>query len=684
MRIAASTAFVVSDIVQRPAAATDAESRLTQEWLVTNGLGGYAGGTVAGVPTRRYHGLLIAALPVPLGRFVMVGHLGERVRLPDGTTAVLGGAESREAALDLPGLRALREFGLEDGLPVWRYEWRDVALEKRVLMPYRQNTVHVSYRLLSGSGPVLLSLQPFVGLRSLHAPVSEEFVTARDAVAMGDRFELSPGPALPTLRVQVSGEHAAFAPQLERLEELFYRSEAHRGYPATGGLWSPGAFRVEVAPTRTAALVASTESWETMAALAPEEALAAEQGRRRRLILAAHPVARAGLAAELVLAADQFIIVPSGRVLDIARPHAAGDEPRTVVAGYHWFTDWGRDTMISLEGLTLATGRIAEAGSILRTFARHVRDGLLPNLFPEGDEEGRYHTADATLWFFHALDRYVEASADGETLALLRPLLADIVRHHLEGTRFGIGVDPADGLLRQGHPDYPLTWMDAKVDDWIVTPRRGKAVEINALWYNALRLLEEWTRQAGDQAAARPLAVHAERARTAFNRRFWYAAGGHLYDVVDGERGDDPSCRPNQVLAIALRHPVLAEERWSAVLDVVRSRLLTPCGLRTLAPDDAAYAPRYDGDLRARDAAYHQGTVWPWLLGPFVDAWLRVHDDRKAARAFLEGLAPHLAQACIGSVSEIFDAQDPFTPRGCVAQAWSVAEALRSWIGTEP
>src|SRR6185295_13504305 len=327
--------------------------------------------------------------------------------------------------------------------------------------------------------------------------------------------------------------------------------------------------------------------------------------------------------------ADSFVVTP-GRSEDAARAHAAGDEARSIIAGYHWFTDWGRDTMISLEGLTLATGRQLEAGYILRTFARHVRDGLIPNLFPEGDREGHYHTADATLWFFHALHRYLDLTGDRETLRLLLPALLDIVDHHLGGTRFGIRVDPADGLLIQGAEGYPLTWMDAKCDGWVVTPRRGKAVEINALWYNALRLLEGWARE--ESAAsweARNLAAHAERCRESFNRRFWYAEGGYLYDVVDGvvagEPGDDAACRPNQLFAIALDHPVLDRQRWEPVLQVVSERLLTPVGLRSLAPGHPDYKPTYDGDLRARDAAYHQGTVWGWLIGPYIDAWLKLH-----------------------------------------------------------
>jgi predicted glycogen debranching enzyme len=369
-----------------------------------------------------------------------------------------------------------------------------------------------------------------------------------------------------------------------------------------------------------------------------------------------------------------------------------------VIAGYHWFTDWGRDTMISLEGLTISTGRTNEAGWILRTFAHYITDGLLPNMFPEGQSEGLYHTADATLWYFHALERYVTTSGDTETLHVLLPQMLEIINHHLKGTQFGIGVDPNDGLLRQGAEGYQLTWMDAKVDGWVVTPRRGKAVEINALWYNALRLTEKWLRMIAEEEHGQSRAAHhlkladdisrdAERAYESFNRRFWYEQGGYLYDVVDGEGGaDDTACRPNQVMAISLDYPVLDPSYWQPVMRVVREQLLTPVGLRSLAPNHTDYNRRYFGDLRTRDAAYHQGTVWTWLIGPFVDAWLRVHpDDVGSAREFLQGCVAQLGSkdACIGSISEIFDAEPPYTPRGCVAQAWSIAEVLRCWRKTQ-
>jgi predicted glycogen debranching enzyme len=339
--------------------------------------------------------------------------------------------------------------------------------------------------------------------------------------------------------------------------------------------------------------------------------------------------------------------------------------------------------MIGLEGLALVPGRLHEAGFILRTFARYIRDGLIPNFFPDGKTQGVYHTADATLWFFHALDRYLAYTDDWSTLSHLLPALLDIIDHHIRGTRFGIGVDARDGLLKQGEQGYQLTWMDAKVGDWVVTPRRGKAVEINALWFNALCLLEAWLRQTDDPGRAQPLKEYADRARTSFNQRFWNEKLGYLFDVVDGERGDDPACRPNQVLAISLRHPILDRAHWESVMDVVEKHLLTPMGLRSLAPGHPDYKSRYFGDLRARDAAYHQGTVWAWLIGPFIDAWEKLHpSDSAGARRRLEGFASHLNEACVGSISEVFDAEQPFTPRGCIAQAWSVAEVLRCWAKT--
>jgi len=664
-----------------PADPSDAEALVTREWLVTNGLGGYASGTVSGVITRRYHGALISALPAPLGRIVMLSTVAEQLKLADGREAEIGGRERSGDAPDAHGTGYLTEFRLEAGLPVWRYDVEGVVIDKRITLPHMQNTVHVTYELVSGADRVELALRPSVNFRPQELPVSEPLAGGYEFRAVQDHFEIClPHTPLPPLRFKLWAADVTFILKGRRIDNVLYPVEESRGYQARGDLWSPGYFRFAVSASRPATLVASTESVETMNVMDPERALRAERGRRRRLIAHAEPEARTGVPAELVLAADQFIITPVGRSDETARAHAYGDEVRTVIAGYHWFTDWGRDTMISLEGLTLVTGRYLEAGYILRTFAHYVRDGLIPNMFPERETEGLYHTADATLWFFHALQRYLDYTHDTLTLSLLYPTLKSIVDAHVRGTRFGIHVDERDGLLAQGAHGYQLTWMDAKVDDWVVTPRRGKAVEINALWFNALKLMECWAREQGDDPS-----VYGDRAacvERSFNDRFWNADAGYLFDVVDAEGGgNDPKCRPNQVFAIALPFPVLARDRWERVMRVVRDRLVTPVGLRSLAPGDPDYKSRYFGDLRARDAAYHQGTVWGWLVGPFIDAWLKVYPhDLAGARHALDGFVPHLDDACIGSVSEVFDAQEPYTPRGCIAQAWSVAELLRAWV----
>jgi predicted glycogen debranching enzyme len=662
--------------------AAHSEPLLTREWLVTNGLGGYASGTVSGVASRRYHGLLIAALPAPLGRQMMLNHLTELIRLPDGATLRIGG-EERGGQLQLHGADVLREFRLEMGLPVWTYEFRGFVLEKRIILPHRQNTVHLNYRLVEGDGPIRLKLRPSVHFRGYEDPVSKVHAGPCAVTSLEGRIEVTCPQPLPPLRLLVHGESVAFTLDSTWLPDVLYRVEESRGYEATGSMWTPGYFRADLASGQDVTLVASTETWEVLLALPPADALLLERDRRQLLLSVANTHLQTGPPSELVLAADQFIITPSGRVIDEARTRATGDEVRTVIAGYHWFTDWGRDTMISLEGLTLVTGRQTEAGYILRTFGQHIRDGLIPNFFPDGKNEGLYHTADATLWYFHALHRYVAATGDRVTLRQLLPKLQDIVDHHIRGTRFGIGVDPADGLLRQGEQGYQLTWMDAKVGDWVVTPRRGKAVEINALWYNALRLLQNWLEEENGPQPDSPVAKLAEQVRQSFNDRFWNGELGCLYDVVDGEKGNDDALRPNQLFAISLDHPVLDRARWQSVLNVATKHLLTPVGLRSLSPAHPDYKSRYFGDLRARDAAYHQGTVWAWLIGPFIDAYLAAHpEDRTGARRYLTGFVDHLGEACIGSISEVFDAEEPYTPRGCIAQAWSVAEVLRCWVKT--
>ncbi len=658
---------------------------LSREWIVTNGLGGYSSGTVSGAITRRYHGLLIASLPAPLGRMVMWSHVSETLRFGEDDVVSLGAEERAGGQLELKSAEYLREFRLEDGLPVWTYHVRDVVIEKRVVMPHLQNTVYVHYAIVEGDARLRLELRPAFHFRHHEVQVNKGTSGPYRLSSVGNRYEVSPNkPGMPTVRMKMCGE-AKFTIDACKVHQVMYRLEQSRGYAYEGDLWSPGYFHVDLAPNEPATIIASTEKWEVVEVLSPNDLVHAERQRRGRLLENAHKEARKDFGAELSYAADQFIITPAGRFEEAARAHAAGDEVRTVIAGYHWFTDWGRDTMISLEGLTLTTGRWLEAGYILRTFGNYIRDGLIPNMFPDSSKKGVYHTADATLWFFHAIHRYVETTNDRTTLRSLLPRLIDIVEHHLRGTKFNIHVDPADGLLAQGEEGFQLTWMDAKMGDWVVTPRRGKAVEINALWYNAVKLLAQWLRDEHD-SSAETYEQHAERARKSFNEKFWYNDGGYLFDVVDcnGEAGaNDRSFRPNQLFAISLDHPVLDQSRWNAVVDLAQKKLLTPVGLRSLAPDDPEYKPIYSGDLRSRDGAYHQGTVWSWLIGPFIDAWLRVHpQDRQGARKFLETFPQHLIDDGVGTISEVFDAREPHLAGGCIAQAWSVAEVLRCWIKT--
>jgi predicted glycogen debranching enzyme len=654
---------------------------VTREWLVTNGLGGYASGTMGGIATRRFHGLLVAALPAPLGRIMMLHHLAEILRLSDGRAAQLGAQPGPPVDGSPLSAATLLEFRLEMGLPVWRYEAFGALLERRLWMGYRQNTIYVSYELTGSAGTVHLEIEPWVRFRphdgALDAPLGGPYALTVEE----DRYKVT-SEGYPALQMRLDGRPNAFTIDQKRVGDVRYLMERTRGYDSIGELYSPGFFRFSLEAGHMATFAASSDAQSTLARAPLAATRLVEVLRRKQLLEAATPAAQDGLAAHLVLAADQFLITPASRSDSNARGSLPSDDVRTVIAGYHWFTDWGRDTMISLEGLTLVTGRAKEASYILRTFADYERDGLIPNLFPEHGSEGLYHTADATLWFFHAIDRYLEYTQDRDTLRLLLPKLIDIVDRHVAGTRFSIGVDPRDGLLSQGAHGYALTWMDAKVGDLVVTPRRGKAVEINALWYNAVCLLGDWVEAERGLDAARRYRELANRAQASFNSRFWYEAGGYLYDIVDGETGDDSSFRPNQILAVSLRHAALDASRWARVLDQVRARLATPVGLRSLASDHPDYRSKYFGDLRARDLAYHQGTVWAWLIGPMVDAWIKVYGNAVSAGELLGGFEAHLTEAGVGSISEIFDATSPFTPRGCIAQAWSVAEVLRCLVKT--
>jgi glycogen debranching enzyme len=618
---------------------TRPEDCLGREWLTTNGLGGYASGTLAGPPIRRWHGWLVAALPAPLGKVVLVSHLDE---------ALESGEVFRPIA-----------FSLESGLPVWVLQAGATTLQRRLLMPHGANTALVEWRRLDGPAAGLV-LTPWLNPRPVGTPVDHPLGQAV-CEAGSDHLCLRVG-AMPALHVGFGAGRFAAGPAIRDCD---YPNEADGEDPSHGTLWSPGTLHLPLDGPVTVTLSTTLEAPPFAAAWDREIA------RRRAVVAAAHPALRQGAAADLVLAADSFVVEPQDR--------PTGPGARTVMAGYHWFGDWGRDTMISLEGLTLVTGRADDARRILLMFADFVQDGLIPNMFPDGAGQGVYHTADATLWFFHAVDRYWRHTGDDVTLARLLPLMDDIERHHRHGTRFGIAVDPADGLLRQGEAGWQLTWMDAKADDWVVTPRCGKAVEINALWFNALGALADWREHLGHECSA--LRTEAARVKDSFNARFWAPELGHLYDVVDATDG---AFRPNQLFALSLPRPVLSPDHWPAVATAVRTRLLTPRGLRSLSADSPLYQPRYFGNRVARDGAYHQGTVWAWLLGAFADAWLAAFpDDPEPARCALEAILPHLDEYGIGSLGEIFDAEAPHTARGCISQAWSVAEWLRAWTRLE-
>jgi predicted glycogen debranching enzyme len=666
---AAATPSVMGTMTDDPC------SLLAKEWLVTNGVGGYASSSLLGIATRRYHGLFVPDLP-GRGRTLIIPRLDETVDV--GTQRLLlSGAEYADGRIELDGVRYLKDIRREWQTPVWTFDFVGAVLEKRIVAPHGQNTIYIQYSCLGGS--MRLHLRPYVTYRMHDARLGEGYAGAFSLTIDSGRYEVALPDGAPSLRLCVRPRKGVFVADEVISEGVSYRVDRDRGSEHTQDLFSPGYFTVDLSEGQSMALVASVESWNTLD-FECEDILRAEQRRLETLVALAPALQDEDLGRQLHLAADQFIVRPGARPEELALAQASGDEAKTIIAGYHWFGDWGRDTMISLEGLTLCTGRPQETRAILRTFARYIRDGLLPNLFPEGSRQALYHTADATLWYFHALDRYLTAIQDRDTLMLLYPTLKQVVTCHQQGTNFNIRVDAKDGLLYAGASGYQLTWMDAKVDDWVVTPRRGKPVEIQALWYNALRLMAEWAGQLDEHPAQWD--EMAQQAEAAFHRRFWYAEGGYLYDVVDGEAGDDPSLRPNQIFSLSLRFPILRAERWKPVVDVVEDKLLAPYGLRTLAPGHPDYKPTYSGDLRARDAAYHQGTVWPWLIGHYVDARLRVYGDKAQARGLLHAFIDHLHDAGIGTISEIFDAEPPFKPRGCIAQAWSVAEVLRAYLKT--
>jgi len=636
-----------------------------REWLVTNGLGGYASGTVAGVLTRRYHGLLVAALQPPTGRKVLLTKLDELATY-SGLAYPLFANRWSDGHVEPEGYHHLERFHLERTTPVWTFACADALLEKRVWMQQGAHTTYIRYDLCRASGPLELSIKTIVNHRDHHgngrAGDQQMYValvphglrvTARDQA----------------VHLHILSDRAKAEPKYEWYEGYYLSVEGYRGLDAVDDNLYAGLFQATLQPGDSVTLVASTEPNPRLDGLA---AYAERQIYEEGLLEKATPhLATAPPAVEqLVLAADQFIV---------RRSLPGQAEGRSVIAGYPWFGDWGRDTMISLPGLTLATGRQEVAARILVTFAHYAREGMLPNRFPDEGQIPEYNTVDATLWYFEAIRAYFDLTGDEAILTDLFPVLQEIVDWHRRGTHYAIRLDPEDGLIHAGQESVQLTWMDAKVDDWVVTPRIGKPVEINALWYNALRIMAAFARRVGKRAE--PYDEMAERAADGF-ARFWNAERGYCYDVIDGPEGDDPALRPNQLFAVSLIHSPLTAVQQRAVVDTCARRLLTSHGLRSLASEDPAYIGHYGGNHRQRDAAYHQGTVWGWLMGPFVSAHLRTYGNPELARSFLRPLLLHLSDHGVGSLSEIFDGDAPFTPRGCFAQAWTVAEVLRVWRET--
>ena len=642
----------------------DLDSAVRREWLETNGLGGFASSTIVGLNTRRYHGLLVAALKPPVERFVLLSKLEETLII-DGQRFDLS-ANRYPGVVHPQGFRYLKQFRL-DPFPVFTYEIEGIEIEKSVCMLHGENTTVVQYHVKKNNHPerpnkLFLEVRPLIAFRDYHSTTHENGAINSSIEEQAEQVSIRPYEGLPALYLSHGG--AEITRTAEWYRNFEYDAERERGLDFREDLLNPLIFRFDLKGRRQAVIIASTEPHDVDRAT---EYRQAEITRRRNVVAGSH--VEDAFAQQLAAAADQYVV-------------SRGDQ-KTVIAGYHWFSDWGRDTMIALPGLTLPTGKLDVAKSILRTFAVRVDQGMLPNRFPDAGETPEYNTVDATLWFFEAARAYLAYSGDLDFVRdELYPVFTDIISWHVRGTRYGIKVDPG-GLLSSGEQGVQLTWMDAKVGDWVVTPRRGKPVEIQALWYNSLCIMENLAQRFGDDAGAKRYRSMATVASWSFNRLFWNEKNGCLYDVTNGAP-PDASIRPNQIFAVSLPHNMLSPERAKRVVAKVQEHLLTPYGLRSLSSDDAQYQGHYTGGPRQRDGAYHQGTVWPWLMGPFITAYLKVNQYSEAARsqvaAWLEPLKNHLQDAGLGHISEIFEGDAPHRPCGCIAQAWSVAEVLRSYV----
>ncbi len=632
----------------------DLNIALTREWLETNGIGGFSSSTICGLNTRRYHGLLTAATKPPVGRLVLLSKLEE--------TLAIDGRRYELSSNQYPGVIHPRGFNYQTGFrldpfPVFTYEVEGIRLEKSVFMVQGENTTVVQYELRhtvdSNHQDIQLEIRPLIAFRDYHS-------TTHENGALNAHVESAPGLTSFRPYTDQPALHLAHDPADVDANGCWYRNfqyaiEQERGLDFVEDLFNPCRLTFNINVRTKVSIVASTEQHNAANAAAYGQA---EIERRA--------TSKDDVVTLLRSAADQFIV--------------SRERGETVIAGYHWFADWGRDTMIALPGLTLVNGRWDIAKHVLTEFSRHVDQGMLPNRFPDAGEAPEYNTVDATLWFFEAVRSFVQYTGDYEFVRTsLYSVLEDIIHWHVKGTRYQIHVDD-DGLLFSGEPGVQLTWMDARVGDRVVTPRHGKPVEIQALWYNALRVMEDLAGRLNEPRSRKEYGAMADKARASFNKQFWNEQAGCLYDVINGEFRD-ASIRPNQVIAISLTNTIVAKDKAKSILSVIERELLTPRGLRTLSPSDPDYIGRYEGAPGTRDSAYHQGTIWPWLMGPYITASIKTlgpEAGRTLAATWLKNFQPHLQEACLGQVSEIFDGDAPHAPRGCVAQAWSVAELLRA------
>lgn len=652
----------------------DYEASAQLEWLCTNGLGGYASGSVSGANTRKYHGYLVVAARPPVDRFVMLSRVEDRITIGEHTYDL--STDEFPDVVHPQGYLSLQSFTQAAG-PTWRFELAGSIIEKTIHLVQGENTVIVRYKLISSPSnkPAQLTVQPMFAGRDFHHTIQAQYrPTWQSQIDSEDPKVLRLTVAECPVSLAITHNAAHFSSHPCWWYNFIFRQERTRGYPDRDDLWTPGTLMFDLKLGETVGFICSTKP---VPFAQQAQLVAAEEARFTKLHHAFAQIdPKDELLAELSVAADQFVVRRGVT-------GAAGSREMSVIAGYPWFEDWGRDTFISLPGLTLVTGRFDAARSILATFADHLRRGLLPNRFPDKATTPEYHTVDASMWFVHAAYQYWRYSGDGKFLAtyLYRPL-CEIMDAYRNGTDFGIRMD-SDGLIRAGQPQVQLTWMDAKVGDWVVTPRHGKPVEINALWYNNLRIMALVAELANDPQRSNDFATLAQQVAETFTNAFWNKASECLYDVVDDNGGKDPAIRPNQLLATSLPFSPLEMALQKKIIKTTQQHLLTPMGMRTLAPGSLGYHGRCAGDQLARDMAYHQGTVWPWLIGPFISGYVRTHQNtpeaRAQARLFLVPFAEHLHKAGISSISEIADGDAPHSPRGCIAQAWSVAEVLRAY-----